>query len=423
MNETLSYLADLLQDVNQIDNSLFDLYDIKQGLRNKDKTGVQIGLTKIGCVIGYLLEDGIKIPIDGQLFYRNLEVSDILTLLEGKDKYFERVGYLLIFGKLPDEEELRKFLDLIYSYTKEPIHFGLISNNIMNMLQHDLAKLYTFDDDPDTITKEKIIEQSLKIFGYFPDMILQAYLKDKYDIEKSQKLKEQKLGVARYFLSMLLDEKCTDEAVKIFDKLLLLHAEHGGGNNSTFSVRVVTSAYTDTYSAMVAGVCSLKGARHGGANIMVGKMVDDIKANCNYNNKVELKKYLKRILNKEVFDKSGLIYGMGHAVYTLSDPRARHLKESAKDYAEKFNMISELELYNNIELLTKEIFNESKKTSIEICPNVDLYSGFVNNSIGIDAELYTPIFALSRVPAWAAHRAEQIFTDKKILRPGYKTIN
>ncbi len=422
MTDTLSYLSNLIKNVNQIDSNLFDLYNIKQGLRNKNKTGVLIGLTKIGCVLGYKHENNIKIPIEGKLLYRNYDISDLLKSFEGKDKYFERVGYLLIFGKLPDEKELNDFLDLIYLYSNEPIHFGLISNNIMNMLQHDLAKLYTFDKDPDTITESKIIEQSIKILGYFPDMILQAFLKDKFDVEKSQKLKAQKLGVAKYFLSMLNDGECNDDEVKIFDKLLLLHAEHGGGNNSTFSVRVVTSAYTDTYSAMVAGICSLKGARHGGANIMVCKMIDNIKANCNYTNKEELKTYLKRIINKEVFDKSGLIYGMGHAVYTLSDPRAMHLKENAKIFAEKFGMTEEFMLYSNIEIVTKEIFKETKKSNIEICCNVDLYSGFVNNSLGIDEDLYTPIFALSRIPSWTAHRAEQLFTDKKILRPGYKTI-
>ncbi len=422
MDKKLEYLSALASGINKIDNELFDIHNIKQGLRNKDRTGVLIGLTKIGNVVGYDYIDGIKHKIDGRLYFRDLEVYEILDVLKGKDKLFEHVAYLLMFGKLPTDDEFSDFLDLIYELSKEQIDFCYYSSNLMNKLQHDLTILYNYDNDPDLITQPKIIEQSLKILGYFPDMILQGFLKEDFDFEKSRELKAQKVGTARYFLEMLNGAEHNEDAVKIFDELLVLHAEHGGGNNSTFSVRVVTSAYTDTYSAFTAGVASLKGLRHGGANVSVSKMVENIKENCDYNNYDELKKYLNAILNKEAFDKHGLIYGMGHAIYILSDPRANHLKESATEFAKKENKEKQLKLYNDIEKITKELFKERKGENFDLCANVDLYSGFVNESIGIDKSLYTPIFALSRIPAWSAHRSEQIFTDKKILRPGYKTI-
>ncbi len=423
MDKTLQYISLLANNVNKIDDELFDKHNIKQGLRNKDKTGVLIGLTKIGNVVGYSFVDGVKTKIDGKLYFRGIEVYDILDRLDGKTHYFEHVAYLLMFGKLPDEKELSEFLELIYSFSKEPINFDYYTDNIMNKLQHDLSMLYSYDENADEITQHRIIEQSLKILGYFPDMILQGHLREKFDFEKSTKLKKEKVGIAKYFLEMLNDMPHTDDEIRIFDELLVLHAEHGGGNNSTFSVRVVTSAYSDTYSAMIAGVSSLKGKRHGGANISVCKMVEDIKSNCNFRNYDDLKAYLRKILAKEVFDKQGLIYGMGHAIYTISDPRARHLKESAESFAIKENKLDQFKLYNDIEKITQELFKEKKGESFDICANVDLYSGFINESLGIDKNLYTPIFALSRVPAWSAHRSEQIFTDKKILRPGYMTIS
>lgn len=421
--DTLSYLSSLLIDVNQIDDALFDTHNIKQGLRNKDKTGVLIGLTKIGNVIGYTYDENGKVAIEGQLRYRGMDVSKILETISGKGKYFERCSYLLLFGKLPDENELDAFMDLIYEYSKEYIYFGIDSNNLMNSLQQDVAKLYSYDDDPDIISHEKIIEQSLRILGYFPDMILQGYLHGKFNKRKSRELKAQKLGIAKYFLEMINDNEHTEDEVTIFDELLVWHLEHGGGNNSTFAVRVVTSAYTDTYSAFVAGICSLKGIRHGGANMYVSKMINNIKDNCDYKNKDELKVYLEKILNKETFDKKGLIYGMGHAVYTISDPRAIQLKKRALYFAQKYDKVDEFNLYNDVEYLTKEIFNEKHNNEVSICANVDLYSGFIHSALGIDEILYTPIFAMSRIPSWSAHRAEQLFTDKKILRPGYKTID
>ncbi len=422
MDKKLEYISKQAEEINKIDSSLFDLHNIKQGLRNKDKTGVLIGLTKIANVVGYEHIDGVKKAIDGKLFYRGYEVYEIFDLIGGKDKGFERVAYLLMFGKLPCEEELADFLDLIYENSKENIDFDFYSKNVMNKLQHDLAILYSYDEEADLITQTKVIEQCLRIIGYFPDMILKGFLKDNFDVKKSSELKKKKLGTARYFLEMLNDRAYTDDEVRIFDECLILHAEHGGGNNSTFSVRVVTSAYTDTYSAISVGVSSLKGLRHGGANIYVKKMIDDIKEHCNYKDEEELKKYLIKILNKEVFDGQGLIYGIGHAIYTISDPRARHLKESAVTFSKLLNSEEELKIYTDIEKISIELMKDKKGQNYDVCANVDLYSGFVYGALGIDQSLYTPIFALSRVPSWSAHRLEQIFTDKKILRPGYKTI-
>lgn len=422
MNEKLKKMSDLAKNINVIDNELFDLHDIKQGLRNKDKTGVLIGLTRIASVVGYEKNGEIKEKREGQLFYRDYELLELLDLLKGKSKLFERVAFLLLTGKLPSEEELSDMLDLIYEYSKEYINFDFYSPNIMNKLQHDISYLYSFDEDADLISQEKILEQTLKIMGYFPDIMLKGLLKDDFDEKKSIRLKKEKLGTAEYFLSMLNEKEYTKEEINIFDELLVIHAEHGGGNNSTFTVRVVTSAYTDTYSSIVAGICSLKGLRHGGANISVCNMVEDIKNNCDYGNEIELKKYLEKILDKEVFDKHGLIYGMGHAVYTISDPRAVRLKNKSIDLAKEKELSKELELYKNIEILTKEIFKERKGKDYDISSNVDLYSGFVYDMLDIHKNLYTPIFALSRVPAWCSHRSEQVFTDKHILRPAYKTL-
>ncbi len=422
MVKGLEYISKQAEEINKIDSELFDLHNIKQGLRNKDKTGVLIGLTKIGNVVGYEYDDGVKKAIDGKLFYRNIEINEIIDSIQGQTKGFERVAYLLMFGKLPTEHELENFLDLIYENSKDYIDFDFYPNNAMNKLQHDLAYLYSFDDDADLITQPKIIEQSLKVLGYFPDMILKSYLKEDFDVNKSLKLKKQKLGIARYFLEMLNDRVYSEDEIGMLDEVLALHAEHGGGNNSTFAVRLVTSAYTDTYSAMTAGVSSLKGLRHGGANISVSRMIDDIKINCEYKEEAELRDYLNKILNKEVFDKQGLIYGIGHAIYTISDPRARRLKESARNFAKILDRETEFKLYTDIERIAIDLMKERKGQDYEICANVDLYSGFVNSALGIDQSLYTPIFALSRIPAWAAHRSEQIFTDKKILRPAYKTI-
>lgn len=422
MDNKLEYMSRLATEINKIDSKLFDTYNIKQGLRNKDRTGVLIGLTRIGNVIGYKKEDNKKQKIEGQLFFREYELSELFKLFEGKDKLFERVAYLLLTGKLPTEDELDDMLDLIYEYSKEPIQFDFYSKNIMNKLQHDMTYLYSFDDNPDLISQEKILEQTLKILGYFPDMMLKSVLKDSFSVVKSIELKKQKLGIAAYFLGMLNDREYTREEINIFDELLVIHAEHGGGNNSTFSVRVVTSAYTDTYSAMVAGICSLKGFRHGGANISVSRMIQDIKENCYYQDMAALKSYLIDILDKNTFDKMGLIYGIGHAIYTLSDPRAVRLRNKSSELAEHLGLTNELELYNNIEKITKEIFKDRRGSHFDICANVDLYSGFVNSTLGIYESLYTPIFALSRIPAWSAHRSEQIFTDKHILRPAYMTI-
>ncbi len=422
MDKRLEYMSKLAENINQIDNELFDLYNIKQGLRNKDRTGVLIGLTRIANVVGYEKIDGIKTKKEGELFYREYELQELLDVLSGKTMLFERVAYLLIMGKLPTDEELDDLLSLIYEYSKDYINFDFYSTNIMNKLQHDVSYLYSFDADPDLITQEKILEQTLKIMGYYPDMILKGILKEEFNIAKAEKLKKQKLGTAKYFLSMLSDREYTDEEVNIFDELLVIHAEHGGGNNSTFSVRLVTSAYTDTYSSIVAGICSLKGLRHGGANVSVSNMVENIKENCDYKNTDALKKYLEDILDKKTFDGNGLIYGMGHAIYTLSDPRAVRLKNKASLLAEHIGIKEEWNLYNNIEELTKQIFKERKGDDFDICCNVDLYSGFVYSTLFIDKSAYTPIFSLSRVPAWCAHRSEQIFTDKHILRPAYKTI-
>ncbi len=423
--------AEKVEKVNKIDKEFYRQYDIKQGLRNSDGTGVVVGFTKIGSVHGYTYCDGIKTSIEGKLFYRDIEIDN---LVENTGEFgFESIVYLLLFGELPDEEELNKFNAMLDSFRKLPTHFTentilkSPSRDVMNKLQRAILVLYSYDEKPDCLEIDRILIQSLKLIARFPTIISYGFqAKAHYFDDQSLYLHNPKngLGTAANILHMIrANNEYTQLEKDTLDLLLILHAEHGGGNNSAFTTHVVSSSGTDTYSAVGAAVGSLKGPKHGGANLRVKAMVDNIKENLNdYSDRRELKKYLKKILKGEVFDQKGLIYGMGHAVYTKSDPRAVILKKKSKELAAAKGRLEEYELYDNIESLTKEIFKEQRGEDCEICANVDLYSGFVYHLLNIPEELFTPLFATARVASWCAHRIEQLVSDHKIIRPAYKSL-
>ncbi|QTL98139.1 citrate synthase [Iocasia frigidifontis] len=430
VNKWLKTVSGEVERVNKISKEYYNKYDIKQGLRNSDGTGVVVGFTKIGSVHGSKYVNGKKTPVDGKLIYRNIEINDLIKSF--KEFGFECTVYLLLFGKLPLKNELDNFNEILDGYRRMPPAFteNMIlkspSNNVMNKLQRSILALYSYDQDPDSLEIDKILLQSIKLIARFPTIISYGYqAKCHYFDNQSLYLHNPKkgIGTAKNILHMIrADNLYTALEADILDLLLILHAEHGGGNNSAFTTHVVSSTGTDTYSAIGAAVGSLKGPKHGGANLKVVEMVNDIKAHIDYTDMVQLKDYLIKILKKKAFNRKGLIYGMGHAVYTKSDPRAVILKEKAAELAKEKNQMDEFDLYCNIEKLTKDIFKELKGEDAEICANVDLYSGFVYKLLNIPKELYTPLFATARVASWCVHRIEQLVSDEKIIRPAYKSL-
>jgi citrate synthase len=427
----LKNVSEQVKRVNKISEDYYKKYDIKQGLRNSDGTGVVVGFTKIGSVHGYTYCDGEKIPTEGRLYYRDIEIGELIKRT-GNFGY-ESIIYLLLFGELPSEKDLNNFNEVLDGFRKLPPHFTentilkSPSIDVMNKLQRSILVLYSYDNKPDCLDIDKMLLQSLKLIARFPTIISYGYqAKAHYFDNKSLYLHNPKdnIGTAGNILHMIRpDNYYTKLELDTLDLLLILHAEHGGGNNSAFATHVVSSSGTDTYSAVGAAVGSLKGPKHGGANLRVRAMIDNIKENINdFTDETEIKDYLLKILNKEVFDKKGLIYGMGHAVYTKSDPRAVILKEKSKELAKAKGRMDEFKLYSSIEKLTKEIFKEKRGADVEICANVDLYSGFVYQLLNIPKELYTPLFATARVASWCAHRIEQVVSDDKIIRPAYKSL-
>jgi citrate synthase len=418
---------------NKIETSLYDKYKVKRGLRNDNGTGVLVGLTKVGSVNGYEVVDGKKVSSEGILNYRGMNLKEVVSGFQ-KDKRhgFEETSYLLLFGKLPNKEELQEFKIILSNLRQVPDAFiedmilKFPSNDIMNKLQRSILASYSIDPNPEDISVKSLMEQSLKLISRFPLFIAYGYqAKAHYYDKKSLYLHaaQQNLDTAENILYLIRpDNKFTEKEAELLDLALVLHSEHGGGNNSTFATHVVSSSGTDTYSAISAAVGCLKGHKHGGANLKVYEMITNIRESVpNWSNKESLKEYLYKILNKEVFDKKGLIYGMGHAIYTLSDPRAVLLKEKALELAKEKNRVIEFELYRNIESLTKEIFKEQKDGK-DICANVDLYSGFVYEMLNIPRELYTPLFATARISGWCAHRIEQIISETRIIRPAYENV-
>ena len=426
-------LSDEMKSCIRIDADLFKKLDVKRGLRNEDGTGVLVGLTNIGNVVGYeRTTEGLK-PIDGQLYYRGYEIQDLAHgIMKDKRFGFEEIAYLLLSGKLPDPEELQDFRALLIDNMpleqKTILHIiELEGNNIMNILSRSVLELYTFDTTPDDTSRDNLMRQSVELVSKFPTIIAYAYnmLRHK-SLGRSLHIRhaQANYSIAENFLYMLKGKGFTNLEARTLDLLLILHAEHGGGNNSTFTVRVTSSTGTDTYSSIAAGIGSLKGPKHGGANIKVTDMVEHLKKNiCNWEDENEIKRYLTRILRKEVYDKAGLIYGIGHAVYTLSDPRALLLKEMARELAREKGRDREFAFLERLERLSIETFYEVRGDKKKLCANIDLYSGFVYDMIGIPQEIYTPLFAMARIVGWCAHRNEELnFEGKRIIRPAYRCV-
>jgi citrate synthase len=417
-----------------IDNDLYGKFNVKRGLRNADGTGVLVGLTRIGDVHGYTIDGGEKIPAEGRLYYRGVDVEDIVRNAEREGRFgFEETVYLLMFGALPDRDQLENFCALMGENRSLPKNFAedaimkAPSRDIMNKLGRAVLTLYSYDGDPEDSSPANVLRQCLELIARFPTIVAYSYMAKKhyYDHESLiLHLPEKSCRSAETILSLIRpDQKYTRLEAEILDLSLVLHAEHGGGNNSTFAVHLVSSADTDTYAAITAGINSLKGFKHGGANARVMGMMDDIKRNVQrWDSEGEVAEYLEKILRGEAGDGSGLIYGQGHAVYTRSDPRARLLRDKASILAAEKRLADEFNLYRLIERLAPAAFRKVKNSGKEICTNVDFYSGFVYRMLGIPRELYTPLFAVSRVAGWCAHRMEELISGGRIIRPAYKCV-
>lgn len=427
-------LSDQMKGCTRIDAELFKKMDVKRGLRNEDGTGVLAGLTNIGDVVGYKrLESGSLQPIGGKLFLRGYEISEIVHAIENEQRFgFEEVAYLLLSGRLPDKEELSMFKTLIYE--NMPLEKNTLlhiiemeGHDIMNILSRSVLEFYTFDSNPDDTSRENLMRQSIELLSKFPTIIAYAYNMLRHG-EHGRSLHirhpQKDLSFAENFLFMLKGNDYTELDARTLDLLLILHSEHGGGNNSTFTVRVTSSTGTDTYSSIAAGIGSLKGPKHGGANLKVSEMTDFLKSKVHdWKNDAEIVLNLEKILSKEALDGKGLIYGIGHAVYTLSDPRAVLLKEMARDLAVEKGRLDEFEFLERVERLAIETIYRVKGKGKTLCANVDFYSGFVYELIGIPKDIYTPLFAMSRIVGWCAHRNEELnFEGRRIIRPAYKCV-
>ena len=432
--ELLEKMSEKIEKKSQIDLDQFWKYGVKRGLRNPDGTGVMAGLTKICTVEGYYIEDGERVPKHGVLKYRGLNINEIIEACEKENRFgFEEVVYLLMFGSLPTKSQLdlfRETLALCRDLPDNYIEDVLMKNasmDIMNKLARCVLISYSFDENPDDLSINNVLRQSVQIIAQLPVMMCYAYqVKRMKFYGKSMYFHPEKkeLSTAETILrSIRSDKKFTDEEAKLLDICLILHAEHGGGNNSTFTTRVLTSSGTDTYSAIAAAIGSLKGRRHGGANIKVTNMVNEIIENVeDVTDENQVFAYLEKIMRKEAGDGSGLIYGMGHAVYTLSDPRAVILKRKAKEFAYRFGFEKDYELIASIERLTPEVYRKVKGKNKIMCANVDLYSGLIYRMLNIPDDLFTPIFATARIAGWCSHRMEELLTGGKIIRPAYKNI-
>ncbi len=434
-NDMTQELLELVEKNISIDPALYETYNVKRGLRNSDNTGVLVGLTVIGEVHAYIFDENEKVDVHGRLSYRGVDVSEIVGGCVAENRFgFEEVIYLLLFGNLPTQEKLKEFSEFLKQYRELPENFveDMIlkapSPDIMNKLARSTLALYSYDDNPDDLSLSNILRQSFELIARFPSIIAYAYqTKAHYYDRKSLFIhaSNPKLSIAENFLYLMRsDNQYTQEEARILDLCLVLHAEHGGGNNSAFTTHVVSSSGTDTYSAIAAAIGSLKGPKHGGANNRVMGMMDEIKANVkDWGSEEEVSAYIRKIICKEAYDKSGLVYGFGHAVYTLSDPRTALLKENARALAEAKGRSDEFALYDLIEQVTPRLFAEIKKTEKFIPANVDFYSGFVYSLLDIPPELYTPLFAMSRIVGWCAHRIEEVVTCNRIIRPAYKSVS
>ena len=431
---SLTNLCDEFRKYNQIAPEFYDKYRVKRGLRNSDGTGVMAGLSLICNVHGYLVNEGERMPIDGELIYRGINIKDIINGCQKEERFgFEETIWLLLFGRLPTKEQLKGFNEILALCRELPEYFvdDMIikapSPDIMNKMARSVLALYSYDDVPEDNSLENVLRQSIELIARFPTIAVSSYQVKRrhYDHESMffHPLQKEHSTAESILATLRHDKKFTAQEARLLDLCLILHAEHGGGNNSTFACRVLTSSGTDTYSAISAAVGSLKGPKHGGANIKVLEMLEYIKEGVkDWNDDDEIYQFLQKIMSKEAGDGSGLIYGMGHAVYTLSDPRAIILKDNARSLAQKKDMVDEFKLLEAVERLAPKVFASAKGDNKLICANVDMYSGLVYKMLGIPSELYTPLFAISRISGWCAHRIEEMTTSNRIIRPGYKSV-
>lgn len=430
----IQMLVEELAKENYIDNELYKKYNVYRGLRDVQGKGVLVGLTKISEVHGYLVDEGEKVPDIGKLLYRGINLESLVRGFQEDHRFgYEETSYLLLFGKLPSKEDLKWYCG--YLSTKRTLKQGFLEDhilknpgiNIMNALQRSILALYAFDEEPDKVELHNVLLQSLDLIAKAPSLMAYAYQSKKHFYEKDNlRLYQPKVeySTAENILYMIRENgNFTAKEAEILDLALVVHADHGGGNNSSFTNYVISSSGTDTYSAIAASIGSLKGPKHGGANQKVLEMMEYIVREIGDNPSDEnIKDLLARMIKREAFDKSGLIYGMGHAVYTTSDPRALLFKEKAYELAEEKDVLEAFQLFSRIEELSKVVFRELKGENFVICANVDFYSGLVYTMLEIPVELFTPLFAVSRMVGWCAHRLEQIVSDNKIVRPAYKGI-
>lgn len=417
-----------------VDSSLYTKYEVKRGLRDISGKGVLAGLTEISEVMAYRIEEGDLIPCEGRLFYRGYDIRDLVNgFLKDKRFGFEEICFLLIMGHLPTQEEYAEFRQVLGSFMSLPDEFlrNTIMNapgqDMMNQLATSILTLYTYDANPEDISIPNVLRQCLQLIAQFPSLMVYGFQSYAYYYNKQSLIihtPEPELSIAQNILHMLRsDSSFTELEAKILDLALTLHAEHGGGNNSTFTNHVVTSSGTDTYSAMAASLCSLKGPRHGGANIKVVQMFENMKANIkDWKDDDEIRNYVERLLDKDAFDKSGLVYGIGHAVYSLSDPRSLILREFVEELARSKGAEEEYDFYSKVEVLAPEVISHRRKMYKGVSANIDFYSGFVYKMLDLPPALYTPLFATARIAGWSAHRIEELANEGKIIRPAYKAV-
>ena len=431
----LAQLADVCKNNSGIDPQLFTKYEVKRGLRDLNGRGVMAGLTEVSNVCASKMVNGEPQPCEGELYYRGVKINDLVDgfLRDGRSG-FEETTYLLLFGQLPTAAELVDFKKLLVDYRTLPTNFvrdvimKAPSNDMMNTLARSVLTLYAYDKNPDDTSLPNVLRQCIMLISVFPMLAVYGYQAyNHYIRDKSLYIHKPKpeLSTAENILRMLRsNKKYSPLEAKILDLALVLHMEHGGGNNSTFTTRVVSSSGTDTYSAVAASLGSLKGPKHGGANIKVTKMFEEIKREVkDWTNEDEVAAYLLKILRKEAFDKKGLIYGMGHAVYSISDPRAEIFKHFVGQLAEEKGMNKEFELYNMVERLAPKVIADERRIYKGVSANVDFYSGLVYSMLGLPSELYTPMFAVARIVGWSAHRMEELITGDKIIRPAYRNVH
>ncbi len=433
-NNMITKWSTILKECNEVNPELYTRYEVKRGLRDISGRGVMAGLTRIGEVHSYIIDEGEMVPVAGKLLYRGIDICDLIEGFKRDGRFgFEETSYLLLLGSLPKKEELQTFEEVLTEYRKLPDNFirdtilNAPSKDMMNVLARSVLLLYCYDDSPDNTSIPNVLRQSLHLIAKFPLLAVYGYQAySHYHGNKSLIIHspDPALSTAENILHMLRpDNKFIPLEAELLDMALVLHAEHGGGNNSSFTTHVVTSSGTDTYSAIAAALGSLKGPRHGGANIKVVQMIRDIKKNIeDWTDDKKIAQYLSNLLNKQAFDHAGLIYGIGHAVYSISDPRAVIFKDHVEKLAQQKGKMDEFELLSRIERLAPEIIARERKMYKGVSANVDFYSGFVYEMLGIPEELYTPLFAVSRITGWCAHRIEELVNNGKVIRPAYKCV-